>query len=104
MYLCCYLSCSEVVSIEPGSGPNGSASVGPGGAGLGALQRWHAWPPVQCHANIGLVIVVVSELHQMQMVLPAATKIHDAGSQHVFQSLDCPFRLAVSLKMICSTK
>ena len=58
--------------------------------GLGPVQRGSALPPVQslerCHAEAGLIAVVVGELGKWQALLPILPVGKNTGTEHIFNT------------------
>src|SRR5262249_33918815 len=51
-----------------------------------------------------MIAVVIGKLHQRKMLIPAVLPIQTTGSEHVFQSLNGPLRLPISLWMESCTQ
>ena len=53
----------------------------------------------RCHPNAGVIAIIIRELYQRKMVIPATYEVNHTRSQHVLQCLSAALCLPISLRM-----
>ena len=60
--------------------------------------------PQMVHPNVGVIVIIIRELHRRQMVVPTNSKVYHTRPQHVLQGLNGALCLPISLRMKGSIK
>ena len=58
----------------------------------------------RCHPNAGVIAIIIRELYQGQMIVPATPEVNHTRLQHILQCMNGALNLPISMRMKSSTK